>query len=162
MRTDASCSKAEVASRWCLHADLDKSVRRPELFIAYSHLLCSVYSTLGHYHACVPLSEPVSEAESEALQDALVKLPRVKTCGDDVLLAPWTEPIDKPTTVWWTHRSAKLNPRELAEWLGVDLDNCKTGSATASTNGQQPYDGEPINPLEPEDAQGAGRSGPTG
>lgn len=149
MRTDAWRSKVQVASLWCLHADLDNGVISP----AYEHLWCAVSTeTSGHHHVYVPLSEPVTGAEFEALQDALVRLPHVKTCGNDVLRPPWTPNFkptvdhDEPTQVWWVmRRTMRINPRELAQFLGVDLDNCKTGSATASANGQQPYDGGPIN-----------------
>ena len=145
MRTDASRSKEQAASVWCLHADLDEGGIRP----AYEHLWCAVSSTLDHRHVYVPLSEPVTGAEFEALQDALVRLPHVKTCGNDVLRPPEARDFkptvdhDEPPWVWWVmRRTMRINPRELAQFLGVDLDNCKTGSATASANGQQPYDGE--------------------
>ena len=97
MRAATSRGKAQVASLWCLHADVDHS----DLLLdgVADHGWCAISSgTPGHYHLYVPLSEPITQAQFRLLQDALVWLLNgdAKKAGNDVLRPPWTRNF-KPT-----------------------------------------------------------------
>lgn len=168
MSTPDSRKKTDVASLWCLHADVDHT-RLPTGVIA-SQGWCAIASgTPGHQHIYIPLTEPVTEAQFEVLSGALVDLLKAdaKKAGNDVLRPPCTynfkPTVDggDPVPVRWEVRPTdRINPRTLAEQAGVDFDRPgpppggatanggakKTGERTkATTNGEAP-DSDPLHP----------------
>ncbi|MGB8388753.1 hypothetical protein [Mycobacterium sp.] len=97
MRIATSRGKPQTAGLWCLHADADQ----PGLNLdrVADQDWCAIASgTPGHHHIYVPLSEPVTEAAFQALQNALVDLLGAdnKKAGNDVLRPPCTYNF-KPT-----------------------------------------------------------------
>jgi hypothetical protein len=96
MRTAASRGKIQTAGLWCLHADIDHAVN---LDTVADQGWCAIASgTSGHYHLYIPLSEPITEALFQALQNPLVELVGgdAKKAGNDVLRPPCTYNF-KPT-----------------------------------------------------------------
>ena len=132
MRTGVSREKTQTAGLWCLHADIDHTGL--SLHAVAQLGWCAIASgTVGHYHLYIPLTEPITEALFQALQNPLVELVEgdAKKAGNDVLRPPCTYNFKPtldggdPVPVKWAVRPTgrRHNPRTLAAQADVDFDH---------------------------------------
>lgn len=130
-------NKGLAASRVLVHADIDQDIDEQAVKDLGGFIVRS--GSAGHGHAYVPLEWPVTPEQHEALCRGLAKMlgGDHKYADNDLLRPPGTlnhkGRVDGgesyPVEVVWCSQG-RVDPRELADKLGVDIANAVTHTAT--------------------------------
>ena len=150
--------KGEAVSLFTVHADIDGQLDI-EKVKSIEGAFAVASGSPGHAHVYVWLSEPITSAQHDALSKGLGahlgNADVAKHSDNDLLRPPGTfnhksaAAGGEPTRVTWSVKPVKtMDPRRLAEMLGVDLDapeeKAKTNGKARATSHHQPEDPKPL------------------
>lgn len=148
---DASRTKGNAGQRVLIHADVDGDL--DEQKVAQLGGFVVPGGTPGHGHVYVPLSWPVTPAQHEALCRGLsAHLGGDHKYADNDLLRPpgtfnYKTNVDggNPTAVVMSWSSnGRVDPRDVADLLGVDLAHPETTNGAGGRQAQAEHDGVPV------------------
>jgi hypothetical protein len=135
---DAHRAKGNAGQRVLIHADVDRDLDEDKVSLLGGFVVRS--GSVGHGHVYVPLEWPVTPAQHEALCRGLAAHlgGDAKFSDNDLLRPPGTfnykSAVDggdpSPVTVRW-RANGRVDPRDVAQLIGVDLANPVTINAHA-------------------------------